>query len=271
MIAIIGSEGELGHRVRQQLGNPEALLLIDLHNREVLEQYLPELELAMVLTPPATHACYLEKLSAAGVTRILCEKPLPVVPQLLHPERVRIIDHYLFKSGAETCRHYFQRHGADIEQISLSLCESKPEQRTWMWSRSSQGGVILDLAHHLVALLGYMSGEYQTLSEITNLSVGQVHYFQQPDPAESAVVVKCNWGGIGLTLSVAKADYDKKSITFQRRDGGEFCVDLSDRVNYQQILVASESDTASPLLDFPDAVLVNRFLLRLLQALAPDG
>lgn len=265
MIGIIGSEGDLGRRVRQQLSDLQSVLLIDRHNQDELERHLPDLELVLVLTPPDTHARYLEKLSAAGVPRILCEKPLPVIPELPHPERVRLIDHYLFKRDARTCRDYFQRHQGDIAHISLSLCESKPEQRPWMWSQAAHGGVILDLAHHLVALLGFMSGEYRTLADITGLSVSEVAYFSHPDPAESAAVVTGSWAGIGLTLRVAKAGQDDKAVTFRCRDGTEQRVDLSDRVDYQQILRAGLSDGPSPLLEFSDAVLINRFLSRLLQ------
>lgn len=271
MIGIIGSEGDLGQRVRQQLGDLRSVLLIDRHNRDELERYLPDLELALVLTPPDTHAYYLETLSAAGVPRILCEKPLPVIPELPHPERVRIIDHYLFKRDAQTCRDYFQRHQGDIAHISLSLCESKPEQRPWMWSRSAYGGVILDLAHHLAALLGFMSGAYRTLAAITDLSVSEVAFFAHPDPAESAAVITGRWAGIGLTLRVAKSGQDDKAVTFRHRDGTEQRVDLSDRVNYQQILLAGEADAPSPLLDFADAVRVNRFLDRLLQEIGTHG
>ncbi|WP_199930462.1 hypothetical protein [Sedimenticola thiotaurini] len=268
VIGIIGSDGDLGRRVRLDL-DVDQLLLIDRHNRDQLESYLPQLELALVFTPPDTHASYLEMLSSAGVPRILCEKPLPVTPQLQDPGRVRIIDHYLFKQDAQVCRDHFQRRRADIDQISLSLCESKPERRSWMWSRAAYGGVILDLAHHLVALLGFMSGEYQTLSAITDLSVDQVRFFSHPDPAESAAVITASWAGIRLTLNVAKAGHDDKGVTFRYRDGTEQRVDLSDRVNYQQILLAGGSDEPSPLLAFSDAVLINRFLTRLLQEIEP--
>jgi predicted dehydrogenase len=268
MLAIIGSKGDLGRRVICQLDSREVLLPIDLENRFDLDLYLSEIELALILTPPQTHQYYLEKLVLAGVPSVLCEKPLPVIPNLPHTNSVRIIDHYLFKSHASECKRYYQLQRGNLKSISLSLCESKIEDRPWMWSRSTYGGVVFDLVHHLASLIGYMADDYRSLSAISGVALKRIKFFDVVAPAESLAIIEFDWLGIGVTITVAKTDYEKKGVHFVCLNGEEHFIDLSDQVDYKTIVDSGRSVDKTSLLAYSDAVLVNRFLIRLIGLIA---
>lgn len=263
MIALIGAEGELGRRVCAQLRQRHELLLIDRHNRAELEQRLGQLRMALILTPPASHADYLQWLSDAGVPRVLCEKPLPVLPRLRYPERVRVIDHYLFKARVGECVACYRAHADRIRTIKLSLCESKPEVRPWMWSRVEHGGVILDLGHHMVSLLGLMAEDFGSLSSVGELRLGKIGYFDHPEAAESALQLTFDWAGIQVSLALGKQGEERKTVELCLDDGTCHRFDLSDRVDYREVVDAGVADDTSPLLRWDEAGQVSRLLNRM--------
>ena len=87
---------------------------------------------------------------------VLCEKPFPEFSFFeinKHNKNIRIVDHYLYKKNIINIKKYFEENRQNIKEIQLHLCEKNKEQRNWMFDPHQYGGVIFDLAHHLVAIL----------------------------------------------------------------------------------------------------------------------
>ncbi|MCW8905726.1 MAG: hypothetical protein OQL28_00625 [Sedimenticola sp.] len=269
VIALIGAGGELGRRVQAQLLQHYQLLLIDQHNQAELEANLALLDMALILTPPVSHAGYLRRLTDAGVPRVLCEKPLPVIPDLHDPQRARVIDHYLFKTQVADCVDYYRLNAGRIKVISLSLCELRREKRPWMWTRAGHGGVILDLGHHLVSLLGLMAGDFQSLANVTDIALSDVEYFDHPGAAERALQLSFAWGGKQVILALGQRGEESKEVEMELQDGTRRRFDLSDRVDYRAVVAAGLAQDTSPLLEWDDAVEVSRLLNRMLERI--DG
>ncbi|MCP5172537.1 MAG: Gfo/Idh/MocA family oxidoreductase [Pseudomonadales bacterium] len=277
-IFLIGYKGNLGQKILNNIKNDYEVTLFDIKNPEspstdgvvksikktLFAQQSPVT--LIVATPPDSHKTYIEQLSRyKKVKYILCEKPLPSSPDIKprHVSKVRLIDHYLYKSSMTNIMNFAETN--EFKKIRMFLCESDYESRHWMLYKNTFGGVTYDLAHHLLAITGELFG-YDSLNRIEFLKTGDIDYFHDEDElADRRAVFSFLVNGVMVTCEIGKhCPKTRKQIEFYD-DCDNLIKDftLSGGVNYCDILSSLEK-TDSKLLSLTQAETINSLLNRIL-------
>jgi len=192
---------------------------------------------------------------------ILCEKPLPQLDFFEKNKRlgkkIRVVDHYLYKSNIGNIKYCFKENRCKIKKIYLYLCEKNQEKRNWMFDSRQYGGVTLDLAHHLIAILAELVG-YASLDDAKKIHNIKFIQFDH-GLADKELKMTFEVAGFYIYLHVGKEIEKRKQIVFQHFNGYQKAFDLQDTVSYNQIIQNPEK-----ALSIPAAKSINRFLRSIL-------
>ncbi len=254
-----------------------------------------------MLTPPQTRKeLLLAAAKAAKGKPIFAEKPCPDLHSyndaLSDPENIFIIDHYLAKSGAQGAiekafsrSKYFSgflkvfgdvpliKHAATVlrtplKRIEIDIIEVKEEKRPWMTSREKNGGVVLDLAHHALAILVKIFGVDKLAAlkpdDITILS--QKDFSSAPDvtPAEKMTKILFHIDDVAIIVHVEKQNEelieDRKQIrlfhSYIYDSQPDRCFDLSSQVEYENINDAFDQKKPRLILNIKEASAVAKLI-----------
>ncbi|HKD70294.1 MAG TPA: Gfo/Idh/MocA family oxidoreductase [Candidatus Binataceae bacterium] len=170
--ALVGRDAKRTRERAKAFGVPEALTSLD----KALE--LPGLDAVVIASPPQTHKPFTLQAIAKG-KHVLCEKPLALTAaeaaEMLDEARragvVHMLEHqFRFRPAEVALRRAIRartlgalRHATFVLDASICADPAKMGIPDWWYESLSGGGWLRNLASHLIDIIRYTLGEFQSV------------------------------------------------------------------------------------------------------------